>query len=117
MLLKKFTAYMSLFNPKTYPFRLILLIVEFSILGGCAAESAFQDSDTLAAMRSNAKKSSYHRSYLIKGKTDSPRHTFAGCKANGKASWFGTEYGNRTVSPAQFAPNGLIQAQNLANSV
>jgi rare lipoprotein A len=110
MLIESSSALLSRFNLQTYSWHLILLIVVFSMLGGCAADPTLHASDTLAALPTNVKKAAYNKPYKIKGKTYSPMHTATGYKANGKASWYGTESGNRTASGVRFDPEGLTAA-------
>jgi rare lipoprotein A len=98
------------FNSKIYYRRLMLLIFTFSFINGCAADPVLQINDTLASLPTNAKKAAYNNPYKIKGKKYSPLHTAIGYQASGKASWYGTESGNRTANGMKFNPKALTAA-------
>lgn len=91
-----------------------ILIVFFSLLGGCTAPPNLQIIDDQAALPTKVDKAAYNKPYnkpyKVKGKTFSPMHTASGYKAQGMASWYGAESGNRTASGVRFDPRGLTAA-------
>lgn len=110
MFIDSLSAFPSRFSLQTYSRHLILLIVLFSMLGGCAADPVLHANDTLAALPNNAKKAAYNKPYKINGRTYTPMLVATGYKVNGKASWYGAESGNRTASGVRFDPKGLTAA-------
>ena len=55
-------------------------------------------------------KPGYNRPYRIKGKTYYPLASASGYKAQGLASWYGSESGSRTASGSRFNPHALSAA-------
>lgn len=55
-------------------------------------------------------KTACNRPYKIKGKTYYPMESAAGYQAQGMASWYGSESGNRTASGSRFDPKALSAA-------
>lgn len=104
------SACLSRFSLQGYSLRLILLMVTFDLLGGCASDPVFHFNDTQAALPASVKNAAYNRPYKIKGKTYAPLHVGTGYRAKGRASWYGAESGNRTASGAKFDPKGLTAA-------
>lgn len=110
MFLDTLSARLSRFGTKTFPWHLKILIVFFSLLGGCAAEPTIQVSDVQAVPPTSVKISTHNKAYKVKGKTYKPMRAAAGYKAKGMASWYGAESGNRTASGVRFDPRGLTAA-------
>ncbi|MGZ5000200.1 MAG: septal ring lytic transglycosylase RlpA family protein, partial [Methylomonas sp.] len=94
----------------TFSWHLKILVVFFSLLGGCAAEPTIQIDEEQVVLPPSINQSIHSKAYRVKGKTYKPMLTAAGYKAKGKASWYGAESGNRTASGGRFDPRGLTAA-------
>lgn len=91
----------------------VFLVLGFAmLLGGCASlpkpagKTAARDDARELARR----KPAHGRPYRVKGKTFYPLKSARGYRAEGMASWYGWESGNRTATGARFNPRGLTAA-------
>lgn len=112
MFLNTFSRCLSRFGVNVFPWQRIIVILCFSMLGGCATEPpilhAIGDQAVLPVPAVG--KAAYNKPYRVKGKAYAPLRTASGYKAKGVASWYGSESGNRTASGVRFDPNGLTAA-------
>jgi rare lipoprotein A len=118
------------------PRQFVLPIILLGFLVGCSSESAlhpnFEQALQLAhhnksehntpeqpELQSNLEpalepekgnKTACNKPYKIKGKTYYPMKSAFGYIANGLASWYGSESGNRTASGSRFNPKALSAA-------
>lgn len=89
---------------------LSLFLLMNLLLVGCSEISPLQISDEQALVSPNGYTPPSTKSYRVKGKTYTPMQSAVGYKAQGVASWYGAESGNRTASGARFDPRGLTAA-------
>lgn len=89
------------------------LLLGAILLPGCATQSddrSFKSSKGATAIERYAGKQGYNRPYRVKGKTYYPLKSAKGYRAQGVASWYGWESGNRTATGARFNPGALTAA-------
>jgi len=89
------------------------LLLGAMLLPGCATQSDYRlfksDKNTTTSER-HTRKQGYNRPYRVKGKTYYPLKSAKGYKAQGIASWYGWESGNRTAMGVRFNPKALTAA-------
>jgi rare lipoprotein A len=91
-----------------------LLILSTVLLSGCASEPSILNSSLTAPYvsgnRLSRHKAAYNRPYKVKGKIYYPMASAVGYRAQGIASWYGYESGNRTSMGTRFKPQGYSAA-------
>ncbi len=98
-------------NFKAWPWHLLMLVLFASLLGGCTILPPLPLNDDQAAeLPSTINATLYNKSYKVRGKTYVPLRTAVGYKAQGTASWYGSESGNRTANGERFNPQALTAA-------
>jgi rare lipoprotein A len=90
--------------------RVLMLGVAAVLAIGCSSEPILSSGDEVVVVPTTDTKARYNRAYKVKGKTYVPMRSAVGYKAQGIASWYGGESGNRTASGERFHPHGLTAA-------
>lgn len=84
----------------------IVLLLASSLFSGC---STSVKSPTASVPKSQSG-APYNRPYKVRGKTYYPMASAIGYRAEGVASWYGSESGNKTAMGTRFDPQGLTAA-------
>ena len=84
----------------------IALLFVISLFGGCSTTTK-APTPSVSKSQSGAP---YNRPYKVRGKTYYPMASAAGYRAEGIASWYGSESGNKTAMGTRFNPQGLTAA-------
>lgn len=91
-------------KPITASVMLLTLIV--SLMSGCSTTTK----TPTASVPKSQSGAPYNRPYKVRGKTYYPMASAAGYRAEGIASWYGSESGNKTAMGTRFNPQGLTAA-------
>ena len=84
----------------------IVLLLASSLFSGC---STTVKTPTASVPKSQSG-APYNRPYKVRGKTYYPMASAVGYRAEGIASWYGSESGNKTAMGTRFDPQGLTAA-------
>ena len=91
-------------RPITALVMMLLLII--SLMSGCSTTTK---APTPSVLKSQSG-APYNRPYKVRGKTYYPMASAIGYRAEGIASWYGSESGNKTAMGTRFDPQGLTAA-------
>lgn len=94
----------GIFRPATASVMGLLLVI--SLFSGC---STTVKTPTASVPKSQSG-APYNRPYKVRGKTYYPMASAVGYRAEGVASWYGSESGNKTAMGTRFDPQGLTAA-------
>lgn len=90
----------------------MLFLAVFGFLAACSVlpEVTENDNDTVWPLDSTQPQASFNKPYKVRGKLYVPLQTALGYKAQGTASWYGSESGRRTANGERFNPSALTAA-------
>ena len=91
-------------RPITALVMMLLLII--SLMSGCSTTTKAPTPSVLKPQSG----APYNRPYKVRGKTYYPMASAIGYRAEGIASWYGSESGNKTAMGTRFDPQGLTAA-------
>ncbi|WP_425257997.1 septal ring lytic transglycosylase RlpA family protein [Methylomonas defluvii] len=109
MLLNTVSVFSSRFSLNVRRWHTVMPLMFISLLSACSSVPTLQRTDDQAVLTGTTK-TTYTKSYKVKGKTYSPLHSALGYKAQGLASWYGAESGNFTANGDRFDPRGMTAA-------
>lgn len=97
----------SILHRRGYGFSLVAALL---LLVGCGSEPILSSSEEPVEVPPGYASGCCNKPYKVRGKTYYPLASAAGYRETGKASWYGSESGNRTASGERFNPRGLTAA-------